>query len=205
MTVAIINYELGNLRSVQNALEFLGGECFVAQEPKELARASHILLPGVGAFGDGMETLNARGWTDEIREQVFEKRKAFFGICLGMQLLAETGLEFGTHKGLGLVGGTVRRLKSDDKSVRIPHIGWNAVNMSAGSKMYEGVPDGQDFYFVHSFVLEPENDGIISGLCEHGEKFVASIEHENIWGAQYHPEKSQGPGLALLKNFMKLD
>ena len=122
-----------------------------------------------------------------------------------MQLLAETGLEFGEHKGLGLVGGTVRRLAPADRSIRVPHIGWNTVEVNEGSAMYEGAPGGQDFYFVHSFVLAPENKGIVSGLCRHGEAFVASIEYENIWGAQYHPEKSQGPGLALLKNFMTLD
>lgn len=203
MSVAIINYELGNLRSVQNALEFLGAESFIAQSPGELEGASHIILPGVGAFGDGMKILNERGWTMHILEQAHEKKKPFLGICLGMQLLAESGAEHGIHKGLGLIKGAVEKMKAGPE-IRIPHIGWNAVSALPGSAMYDGLADGQDFYFVHSYILNPADQSIISGRCMHGEKFVASVEQGNIWGAQFHPEKSQKPGLVLLKNFLKL-
>lgn len=203
MPTAIINYELGNLRSVENALRFLGDDPFIAQEPAQLDRASHIVLPGVGAFGDGIDILRQRGWENKIREQALERRKPFLGICLGMQLLAARGLEHGEHEGLGLIGGVVRRIHAAD-NIRIPHIGWNAVRPITGKTMYQGMSGELDYYFVHSFVLEPEDPADVSGHCVHGETFVASIERGNVWGAQFHPEKSQHAGLALLKNFLRL-
>lgn len=204
MPTAIINYELGNLRSVQNALVFLGDDAFIAETPADLDRSTHIILPGVGAFGDGISILNQRGWTDAVRENALQKKKPFLGICLGMQLLAEKGTEHGEHVGLGLIGGVVKRIVTDDPEIRLPHIGWNSVTASPSKKMYEGIESAQDYYFVHSFVLSPSEVDVVSGTSLHGERFAASIERDNIWGTQFHPEKSQKPGLSLLKNFLKL-
>ncbi len=203
MSVAIINYELGNLRSVQNAIEFIGKEAFIAQSPMDLQNASHIILPGVGAFGEGIDILNKQGWSDAIKEHALNKAKPFLGICLGMQLLAKAGTENGDHSGLGLIDGIVNKLETNDKSIHVPHIGWNHVTAKSGSKMYRE-SKGADYYFVHSYVLKPTNEDIISGTCHHGQDFVASIESENIWGAQFHPEKSQKAGLQLLTNFLKV-
>ncbi len=203
MSVAIINYELGNLRSVQNAIEFIGGDAFIASSPSELDNASHIILPGVGAFGEGIAILNKHGWSDAIKEQALTKAKPFLGICLGMQLLATSGTEHGFHNGLGLIDGTVNKLEPNDKSIYVPHIGWNLVTTKKHSKMYENI-ENSDYYFVHSYALEPNDKNIINGTCNHGQDFVASIEAGNIWGAQFHPEKSQKSGLQLLTNFINM-
>lgn len=200
--VAIINYGLGNLRSVSNAFEFLGAAPFVAEAPETLKNADFAVLPGVGAFGDGMENLRGGGWIDAILEYAVEGKKPFLGICLGMQLLATTGTEHGNHEGLNLVPGAVVRLTAADKMTRIPHIGWNEVKTSPEARMYSGVPTPHDFYFVHSYVLAAYNKEVVSGRCHHGEDFAASVEQDNVWGVQFHPEKSQKAGLALLNNFL---
>lgn len=204
MTVAIINYGLGNLKSVFNALEYLGGEAFVAQSAGEMTKASHVVLPGVGAFGEGMQALERDGWFEAICEHAVEQERPFLGICLGMQLLAYAGEENGYNEGLGLVEGTVKRLQCSDPAIRIPHMGWNTVHMLEESRMYEGFTEPHDFYFVHSYALNTQDASIVSGVCHHGNEFVASVEKDNIWGVQYHPEKSQKPGLQLLQNFLKL-
>lgn len=203
MTIAIINYELGNLRSVENAVRFLGYDAVIAGHPGELEVATHIILPGVGAFGEGIGFLNERGWSDQIRAQA-KSGKPFLGICLGMQLLATTGSEHGDHAGLNLIPGTVRKLEAREPETRVPHIGWNVVRPVNEKKMYAGHETEQTFYFVHSYAFEPGDSGVISGLCNHGADFAASVEQGNIWGTQYHPEKSQKAGLAVLKNFMAL-
>lgn len=202
--IAIINYGLGNLSSVYNALEFIGADPFVTEDHKELDQCDGAILPGVGAFGDGMAHLRDNGWVDAIHEFALEKQKPFLGICLGMQLLASSGTEHGDFDGLDLIKGTVVKLVTGDRSARIPHIGWNSVSGTDGKKSYVDIEDGQDFYFVHSYVLEPEDDAVVSGKCSHGKEFIASVEKDNIWGAQYHPEKSQKSGLAYLQNFLKV-
>ncbi len=204
MRVAVINYGLGNLKSVVNAVEFLGSEVFIAEKPNGLNDASHVILPGVGAFGEGMQILRDDGWVTEIKRHAVNEQKPFLGICLGMQLLAAKGTEYGDHEGLGLIAGTAEKLTAPNRNVRIPHIGWNPVRAVAGSKTYEGLDGENDFYFVHSYVLKPEDESVISGLCHHGGDFVASVEKDNIWGTQFHPEKSQKAGLQLLQNFLKV-
>jgi len=201
LPVAIINYGLGNLRSVYNAIQFVGGEAFIAAKPEELRNASHIILPGVGAFGDGIGILNDNGWTGEIVRQASEEGKPFLGICLGMQLLARKGTEHGDFDGLGLIDGTVIKLETGDRTLRVPHIGWNTVKIDRPGKMYEGI-ESADCYFVHSYVLETTDRNVISGTSHHGHDFVASVEYGNVWGTQFHPEKSQKPGLRILKNFV---
>lgn len=202
--VGIIHYGLGNIRSVSNAFEYVGASPFIATKPSDLKYADYVVLPGVGAFGDGMDHLNNNGWTQEILDYATVKKKPLIGLCLGMQLLASKGTEFGEHDGLGLIEGTVIKLTSADKSIRIPHIGWNNVNVALGKRMYEDIAAPLDYYFVHSFYLNTNDNSAVSGTCHHGQEFVASIEKDNVWGAQFHPEKSQRVGLALLSNFLKI-
>lgn len=202
MSVAIINYELGNLQSVQNAIDFIGGSSFFADSPQDIQEASHVILPGVGAFGDGMQILNERGWSDAIKEHAVHHTKPFLGICLGMQLLADTGTENGVNHGLGLIGGIVEKMNAHP-NIHIPHVGWNTVSVVGQQKMYEHLED-DDYYFVHSYVFVPSDHGAINGTCSHGDDFVASVEVDNIWGTQFHPEKSQKSGLQILTNFLKM-
>ena len=204
MSVAVINYGLGNLKSVVNAIGYLGADVYIAEKPDELQNASHVILPGVGAFGEGMQILKGDGWVDDIKTHAVQKQKPFLGICLGMQLLASRGTEYGDHEGLGLISGVVDKMKASDKTVRIPHIGWNPVSAKQGFKTYDGLDAESDFYFVHSYAFKPEDESVISGTCQHGTEFVASVEKDNIWGAQFHPEKSQKSGLRLLQNFLTL-
>ncbi|MBD2002371.1 MULTISPECIES: imidazole glycerol phosphate synthase subunit HisH [Cyanophyceae] len=204
-TIAIIDYGMGNLRSVANALSYINCPGFITNNPEDLSQANHIILPGVGAFGDAMENLQSRGWVKALEAEVREKGKPFLGICLGMQLLATTGTEHGVHKGLDWIPGTVVRLQSSNAgNIRIPHIGWNDVNFTKPNKLFAGLNDSQIFYFVHSYVLVPNNQGVISGISHYGAEFVSSIELGNIYATQFHPEKSQKVGLEVLKNFVNL-
>lgn len=202
--VGIIHYGLGNLRSVYNAFEYVGASPFIAETPADLKKADYAVLPGVGAFGDGMDYLNDNGWTPEILDYATVQEKPFIGLCLGMQLLASKGTEFGDRDGLGLIDGTVIKLTSPDKNIRVPHVGWNNINVAPGKRMYEGIAAPLDYYFVHSFYLNTNDNSVVSGTCHHGQEFVASVEKDNVWGAQFHPEKSQRVGLGLLSNFLKI-
>lgn len=198
----MIDYGMGNLRSVTNALRSLGGDAAVVSAPEELQSAEKIVLPGVGAFADGMRNLRAGGWADALEREVRGKGKPFLGLCVGLQLLAESGSEHGSTRGLGWIGGSVERFASDN-GLRVPHIGWNDVEFAEGNSMYEGLGSGDAFYFVHSFVLRPTDESVVSGWCDYGGPFAASVETENIRAAQFHPEKSHRAGLQLLKNFLE--
>ena len=202
--IGVINYGLGNLRSVCNALAGLGAEPFVAERPAELAAADAVLLPGVGAFGDGMSNLRAGGWIEGLEQEVRHKRKPFLGICLGMQLLATSGTEHGTRPGLGWVAGVARRICPQDPSLRLPHIGWNDVQPRRDCRLFAG-QDAQAFYFVHGYILEPEGPAreAVTSTCVYGEEFAATLEQDNILATQFHPEKSQRAGLELLRRFLE--
>lgn len=200
--VAIIDYGMGNLRSVANAFATLSCNVEVVREPMALAQSSHVVLPGVGAFGDGMDNLRTGGWIDPLSEVVLHRKRPFLGICLGMQLLASKGTEHGEWTGLGWVPGAVLRLAPGARQLRIPHIGWNEVAEVGTPRLSKGLGEKPCFYFVHSYAIVPEDDFWIGGKCEYGDEFVATIEHENICGVQFHPEKSHRAGLALLKNFL---
>ena len=202
--VAIINYGMGNLRSVMNALLALDCPVMIAHAPADLAEADKIVLPGVGAFGDGMQHLQSGGWLEALETEVRQKRKPFLGICLGMQLLGSKGYELGEHEGLDWIPGSVDRLTVEDPDLRIPHIGWNDVCFTRTEGLYAGLGERQTFYFVHSYVLCPQDPRVISGLCTHGTPFAASLEWENIRATQFHPEKSQKAGIAVLRNFVRL-
>jgi glutamine amidotransferase len=202
MRVCIIDYGMGNLGSVRNAYESLGCEAEIIHEPDKLRSADRIVLPGVGAFGDGVRNLHSGGWVPALTEEVIQHGKPFLGLCVGMQVLATTGTEHGTHTGLDWIPGVVRRLEGDEPGIRIPHIGWNDVRITKGTGMYAGMNDMCTFYFVHSFVLCPDDPSVINGVSQHGAEFAASIQKDNIWATQYHPEKSQKNGLQVLENFM---
>jgi len=204
MVIGIVNCGMGNLQSVVNAFTSLGARTCVLSDPQGLRAVDQIVLPGVGAFGDGMQMLRSGGWIPALEDQVLRARKPFLGLCLGMQLLASKGTEHGDWDGLGWIRGVVRRLTPSDPSIRIPHVGWNNVEVVSAEGLYRGAKGEQTFYFVHSYAFAPEDPSVVSAWCEHGERFAASVETGNIFATQYHPEKSQKCGLAVLRNFVQL-
>lgn len=204
MELVIVDYGMGNLRSVTNAFQALGCQAVISRDPLDLKNAERIVLPGVGAFGDGMRHLKEEGLVEVMQEEVIENKKPFLGICLGMQLLATKGTEHGEHQGLNWIPGSVVRIPGDDHLIRIPHIGWNGLHFLKKDGLYSGLTGREAFYFLHSYVLIPENDLVVSSICDYGTEFAASIEKENIFGVQFHPEKSQEAGLKVLKNFLSI-
>lgn len=202
MRVAIVDYGMGNLGSVRRALLELGAAVVVADKPELLATADSIVLPGVGSFTDGMENLTLGGWVEAIHSQVVIGQKPFLGICLGMQLLATSGTEGGGASGLGLIPGKVERLDVLGCTQRIPHVGWNSLICDRAHPMLSGIPDGTDFYFVHSFAFQAEEVNDTLAITEYDIPITAAIGKDNIWGAQFHPEKSSKAGFRVLKNFL---
>ena len=202
MRLIVIDYGMGNLRSVTNAFEAAGCKAIISTNPTALKTADGIVLPGVGAFGDGMKNLQTAGWIDTLEKEVRQHEKPFLGICLGMQLLAVTGTEHGINNGLGWIPGIIKRIPIQDNKIKVPHIGWNDVRFVHKDGLYAGLGDSQSFYFVHSYMFVPENSSIVSGICSHGIDFTASIEFDNIFATQFHPEKSHKAGLTVLKNFL---
>ncbi|MFZ5811000.1 MAG: imidazole glycerol phosphate synthase subunit HisH [Thermodesulfobacteriota bacterium] len=203
-TVAIVDYGMGNIISVINALTALGATTLIAESPEHLRQASHILLPGVGAFADAMRNLTGRGWIAPLEDEVLGKGKPFLGICLGMQVLAEIGMEHGEHQGLGWIEGRVERLSPREKTLRVPHIGWNSVHPSGpgATALFRGLSDGEDFYFVHSYAFVPADPAHCAAVCDHGGAFCAAVVKSNVLGTQFHPEKSQRAGWRVLSNFL---
>ena len=197
-----MDYGMGNLRSVANAFEALGRTARILGDPSEIEMCDRIVLPGVGAFGDGMKNLRERSWIPALEEAVMGRGKPFIGLCLGMQLLATTGTEHGTFAGLNWIPGSVRRLQPTDAACRIPHIGWNDVEVVKKDGLYRGFTKSPTFYFVHSYVFAPDDPEVVSGWSDHGCRFAASLERGNIFATQYHPEKSQKDGLQVLRNFL---
>ena len=203
-TVAIIDYGRGNVRSVANALEHCGADTVVTADAKAIDDASHIVLPGVGAFGDAMAELNVRGLPEVLQRQVFEKGKPFLGICLGMQVLADRGLEHGAHEGLGWIAGEVVRLEPGAGALKIPHMGWNEVAVHGAHPLFDGFrPHNLTFYFVHSYHYRAVNREVVLATCEYGLDFTAAVAKDNIVATQFHPEKSQDSGVELLENFVE--
>lgn len=200
--LAIIDYGMGNLRSVINAFTELGSLPFIAGTPDELHRADAIVLPGVGAFTDGINNLKHGGLIEAMEEEIRINKKPFLGICLGMQLLSGTGTEYGKCSGFNWIPGTVVRIDAKGSPLRIPHIGWNEVSFDKNSRLFAGLESPRDFYFLHSYIFVPDNNTIISGRCVYGGEFAAAIESGNIYATQFHPEKSHRAGLAVLKNFL---
>jgi len=202
--IAIVDYGMCNLDSVKRAVEECGGAGIITSDPRDVETATQIILPGVGAFGDAMKNLRAARLDVAMGEQVIEKQIPFLGICLGMQLMAATGTEHGQHAGLGWIDGEVRRLTPANSSERIPHIGWNEVHYQQDSPLFRGVPDGTDFYFVHSYAVYPTQPNEITGNTPYAGSFVSTVRRDWLFGVQFHPEKSQKMGFRVLRNFLAL-
>ena len=204
MRIVVVDYGMGNLRSVANAFEAVGQPVEIVARPEQLSGAAGIVLPGVGAFGDAMRNLHERGYVQALEEHVRRREVPFLGLCLGMQLVATESVEHGAHRGLGWVPGRVVRIEPNGRPIRVPHIGWNDVRFAEGTRLFADLGESQAFYFVHSYVLAPDSPDIVSGVCEYVAPFAASIETGNIFGTQFHPEKSQHAGLAALRNFVDI-
>ena len=198
--IAVVDYGMGNLRSVAKALEAIGEEPRVTRDPADLRAASHIVLPGVGAFSQCVANLRATGLVDVLDEEVRQRKKPFLGICLGMQLLAGDSEEGGRHEGLGWLPASVRRL-ADGVGLKVPHIGWNDVRAAPDSPLFKGVRNPV-FYFVHSYYVDCADPRLVSATCDYGVTFPAAIVADNVWAVQFHPEKSQANGLRFLQNFL---
>lgn len=205
MKVAIIDYGVGNLASVAAAVEKVGYKPTVTDDASVIKTADKLILPGVGAFGDGMKLLRERNLIDPLNTAVKSLKTPILGICLGFQLIANKSEEFGEHEGLGWIDADVVRMTPNDASLRVPHVGWNDLYQTGPSVLFEGIEDGSLFYFVHSFKLRPASRDMVIGECDYGGRFVAAIQQDNIFAVQFHPEKSQLSGLALLKNFLKAE
>lgn len=200
-SVAIVDYQAGNIQSIANAFERLGARVVLASDRDAIDAASHVVLPGVGAFGYCAARLRDSGLVPAVERAVFEKRMPVLGICVGMQLLADVGEEIGRHTGLGWAGGTVRALVASPPGVRVPHVGWNDVTFEQPFGDY-AVGSAADFYFDHSFAFYEPTHAEIVGSCEHGSRFAAVIRRDNLVASQFHPEKSQRAGLRFLSGFL---
>ncbi|MER3501297.1 MAG: imidazole glycerol phosphate synthase subunit HisH [Candidatus Fervidibacterota bacterium] len=202
MAVTVIDYGVGNLRSVMKALEFLGSQVVLTSDPEQVTKASKLVLPGVGAFGTGMANLHQLNLVEAIQDAA-RRGVPLLGICLGLQLLFDESEEMGRHKGLGLMSGKVVRFP-ERNDLRIPHMGWNALRIRKRDPLFQDVPDGAMVYFVHSYFPVPDDPSVIAATTEHGVEFVSAIAVDNIFGTQFHPEKSSQVGLQILRNFLAL-
>lgn len=200
--IAIIDYQMGNLRSVQKGFEKVGHAATITSDPEELAAAEKIVLPGVGAFGDAITELRRRELVQPIKDAI-EAGKPFLGICLGLQLLFDVGYEGGEFEGLGVLRGKVVRFELP-REFKVPHMGWNRGTIKRRAPVLEGLGDGTFFYFVHSYYVVPEDAGVVSIESEYGLPFCAAVWRDNLFATQFHPEKSQADGLRLLQNFAQL-
>ena len=199
--IAIINYGLGNLHSVRKAVDYVGGEAVLSDDPGMILRADKVILPGVGAFADGMAGLESRGLVSVIKEAVVLD-KPLLGICLGMQLLFEDSEEKGEHQGLGLIPGKV--VAFTQPGIKVPQIGWNQVEINQPSHLLDGICGGDYFYFNHGYYCVPEDERDVITVTDYGVQFASSVQRGNVLGVQFHPEKSQKTGLRILKNFVEL-
>ena len=200
--IAIIDYDAGNIRSVEKAVKKLGFDPLTTRDSDEIKRASHVILPGVGAFGDAMDKLHRFGLVQVIKESA-DCGKPFLGICLGEQLIFEKSEESPGVQGLALLKGEVKKLPSD-KGLKVPNIGWNSVEIHKNSPVFKDIDDGEFFYFVHSYYVHAEDRSIASATIEYGVIADAAVEKGNIFATQFHPEKSSDMGLRVLNNFLKL-
>ena len=202
--IAIIDYGAGNLQSVFNAIKTIGYDPIVTGDHKQVQKADVIITPGVGSFSDCFDSLKRINMVEVLNEMVMTKKKPFLGICIGLQLLAKKSYEFGEHEGFGWINGKVIKI-DETKALRVPHMGWNSVDILKQDGLFSNFEGSPSFYFVHSYFLELETEekDIISSTCLHGDLITASIQKENIFAVQFHPEKSQENGLRMLSNFFK--
>lgn len=200
--VAIIDYDAGNIKSVEKAIQFLGQEAIITRNPEEILNASHVILPGVGAFGDAMEKLHKYDLVPVIHE-VVKRKIPFIGICLGLQLLFESSEETPGVEGLGILKGMIKRIPDKDE-LKIPHIGWNSLKYPNKGRLYNGISEDSYVYFVHSYYLDAKEEDIVVATTEYGTLIHASVEKGNVFACQFHPEKSSSVGLKILENFLKV-
>jgi glutamine amidotransferase len=202
--IAIIDYGMGNLRSVQKGFEKVGFDAVVTADPRVVLEADRVVLPGVGAFPDCMRNLEQGGFVEPLLK-VLQDGRPFLGICLGLQLLFTESEEFGVHKGLNVIPGRVVRfpegMTEGEEELKVPHMGWNQVSIKRCPPALQGIEDGANFYFVHSFYVQPEDTSVVATTTGYGIEFCSSIWKDNIVATQFHPEKSQEKGLSILKNF----
>lgn len=205
--IAIIDYGMGNLRSVQKGFERVGVAAEITSDPTRLLAADKIVLPGVGAFRDCIRNLEQGGFIEPILKVIAEGRP-FLGICLGLQLLFSESEEFGLHKGLGVIPGRVVRfpegMQEAGEKLPVPHMGWNQLSLKAPSPLFNGIAEGSNVYFVHSYYVKPDDPAVVAATCTYGLEFCAAIRRDNLVATQFHPEKSQAIGLAMLKNFAEM-
>ncbi len=200
--IAVIDYGMGNLRSVQKGFEKVGHGATITSDPAEVARAEKVVLPGVGAFEDAMAELRQRGLIDPVLAAI-NSGKPFLGICLGLQLLFETSYEHGEHEGLGVLAGEVVRFELP-REYSVPHMGWNQLSIARRAPILEGLAEGTYVYFVHSYYVVPRDPEVIATTTDYPEPFCSMIWRDNLFATQFHPEKSQADGLRILKNFAEL-
>lgn len=200
--VAVIDYDAGNIKSVEKAMSALGEDVVVTRKREEILSASHVILPGVGAFGDAMGKIRQYHLEEIIRE-VTDRGTPFLGICLGLQLLFESSEECEGVKGLGILSGRIVRLP-EDQGFKIPHIGWNSLDYPNKGRLFEGIPRESYVYFVHSYYLQAENPEIVTATTEYAAHIHASVEKDNVFACQFHPEKSSDVGMKILKNFLEV-
>lgn len=200
--IAIIDYDAGNIKSVEKAMRYLGQDVEITRDRERILAVDKVILPGVGAFGDAMEKIRQYGLEEVIR-QVVDRGTPFLGICLGLQLLFEESEESPGAKGLGILKGKIRRIPGGE-GLKIPHMGWNTLELSGDGRLFRGVPEEPFVYFVHSYYLEAQEEEIVKAVTWYGAKIHASVEKENVFACQFHPEKSSSTGLLMLKNFVEL-
>lgn len=201
--IVIVDYGMGNLRSVQKAIEFVGGAARISSSPRQIQHADALILPGVGAFALAMKNLKKKKMLQPIIDHV-QNNKPFLGICLGFQLLFDTSIENGLHKGLGLISGTVRRFPFAGSSSRpVPHMGWNKLIVPEPGGMFDKQSNSRYFYFVHSYYVDSHDKDALFAYAQYGIRFQAAVEKNNLYGCQFHPEKSGADGLRIIKYFVK--
>ncbi|MDD5423569.1 MAG: imidazole glycerol phosphate synthase subunit HisH [Candidatus Omnitrophica bacterium] len=206
--IAVIDYKMGNLRSVQKALEVVGAKTKVTSDPLDLKKSDKIVFPGVGSFGEAMKELKKLKLVEPIKDAIGQG-KPFLGLCLGLQLLFEKSEEAPGVKGLGILKGEAKKFKFKTNAMKIPHMGWNNVTIAVkqkaqSAKIFKNVPDGSYMYFVHSYYVKPKDKSVILTTTDYGMDFVSGVCKDNVYGFQFHPEKSQQAGLRILKNFVRL-
>jgi len=202
--IAILDYGMANLRSVQKAFECVGFTAHIVSTPQQIERADKIVLPGVGAFQDAVATLRQKRFVDPIVRHI-ELDKPFLGICLGLQMLFDTGYEDGAHQGLGVLRGKCVRFDVDKTlGLKVPHMGWNQLQFKAPSPLFNGLPDGCNVYFVHAYHVVPDDPSLVAATTDYGRPFVSSVRRGNLVATQFHPEKSQKMGLKILDNFARI-
>lgn len=200
--IAMIDYDAGNMKSVEKALQKLGAEVVITRDAEEILRADKVILPGVGAFGEAMAQIRHYG-LDKVIYQVVENRTPFLGICLGLQLLFERSDETPGVEGLGILKGEILRIPEQDQ-LKIPHMGWNSLHLQNEGRLFRGFTESPYVYFVHSYYLKAEDESIVKATTEYGVNIHASVEKDNVFACQFHPEKSSDAGLQILKNFIEL-